>query len=265
MLILPAIDLLDGACVRLRRGDYERVTEFSRDPVAVARRFVSEGARWLHVVDLDGARDGRPVNREAILAVARAAGGVPVQLGGGIRDAATAAGYLDAGVGRVVMGTAAAEWPLELASAVAAHGPERVAAAVDLEAGRPRVGGWRRAAAIGLDALLERLATAGVTTLLYTDVRRDGTLSGPDVEGTRRLATAGWRVLAAGGVRRAAHLRRLREAGAAGAVVGSALYHGTLTLAEARAAGEDGEAPPAADPPAAGAADRASRGEEEAC
>lgn len=235
MLILPAVDLLDGACVRLHRGDYGRVTEFSREPVSVARRFAAGGAPWLHVVDLDGAREGRPVSRSTVLEVTRAVE-IPVQVGGGIRAAAGAAAYLDAGVRRVVLGTAAAERPGELAEVVSRYGPGRVAAAVDVDRGRVRVGGWLRDAGLPAEELLERLSAAGVTTLLYTDIRRDGTLGSPNVEGARRLAEAGWRVLAAGGVSRPGHVAALRAAGVAGAVVGSALYRGTMTLEEALAA-----------------------------
>lgn len=241
MLILPAIDLLDGACVRLRRGDYQRVTRFSEEPVTVARRFVAEGAAWLHVVDLEGARRGRPVHADVVHALVRAVD-VPIQLGGGIRDARRAAAWLDSGVRRVILGTAAAERPAELARAVSRFGPGRVAAAVELDGGRVRVDGWRREADVGPEPLLERIAEAGVETLLYTDIRRDGTLASPDARGARRLAEAGWRVLVAGGVSSPGHVRALREAGAAGAVVGSALYRGTMTLAEALAAAGDDRA-----------------------
>lgn len=242
MLILPAIDLLDGACVGLYQGDYGRATEYSEDPVSVARRFAAAGAPWLHVVDLDGAREGRPVNDALVREVTRAVS-VPVQVGGGIRDAEEAASCLASGVRRVVLGTAGVERPEELASVVARFGADRVAAALDVDEGRVRVDGWLREAAAPIADVLRRLSDAGVKTLLYTDVRRDGTLASPNVEAARRLVAAGWRVLVAGGVARPAHLDALREAGAAGAVVGTALYRGTMTLEEAlEAAGHGGGA-----------------------
>lgn len=242
MLILPAIDLLEGACVRLRRGNYGRITRFSDDPISVARRFADGGAPWLHVVDLDGARDGRPGNRDAVRAIVRAVD-VPVQTGGGIRDAAAAAVWLEEGVRRVILGTAAVERPETLGEVVERFGTARVAAAVELQEDRLRVEGWRRTAGIGLEEALDRLAAVGLTTLLYTDIRRDGTLLAPNVEGARRLIAAGWRVLVAGGVARPSHVVALREAGAAGVVIGSALYRGTMTLAEALEAARGGGEP----------------------
>lgn len=244
MLILPAIDLLEGSCVRLRQGDYGRVTRFSDDPVAVARRFAEEGAPWLHVVDLDGARDGHPVHRATVRAILEAVR-IPVQTGGGIRDEEAATAWLEEGVRRVVLGTAAIERPEALEDVVERFGADRVAAAVEVEGDRLRVEGWRRAASVGLAEALDRLSAVGLTTLLYTDIRQDGTLDAPDVEGARRLAEAGWEVIVAGGVGRASDVAALREAGAAGVVIGSALYRGTMTLAEAlAAAGEEGEGTP---------------------
>lgn len=239
MRLFPAIDLLDGACVRLYRGSYDRVTVFSREPAEVARRFVDAGARRLHVVDLDGARAGGPVSRDLVLEVARSAG-VPVQVGGGIRTKEEAAGYLEEGIHRIILGTAAAESPERLAGLRRRWGADRIAAAVDVEGAEVRVRGWREAAGAAKEAVLAGLEAAGIQVVLYTDVARDGTLGSPNVEGARAVAARGFRVIVAGGVSSAAHLAALRRAGAFGAVVGRALYEGGLGLAEALAAAGDG-------------------------
>lgn len=240
MLILPAIDLLEGRCVRLEQGDYDRVTRFGDDPLAVARGFVGRGAPALHVVDLDGARLGRPVHAGTVLELCRKTS-VPVQVGGGIRTAEDVARYLDGGVRRVLLGTGAARTPDWVAEQIARWGSDRVAAAVDGRNGRVVVEGWTESAPVGIAALLDRLEAAGVRTVVYTDTRRDGTLNGPDVDGTARIVERGFRTLAAGGIRTADHLVALRRAGAAGAVVGSALYRGTLTLADALEVAAPGE------------------------
>jgi phosphoribosylformimino-5-aminoimidazole carboxamide ribotide isomerase len=232
MIVYPAIDLLDGACVRLHQGDFEAVTRFSDEPLQVARAFASAGARALHVVDLDGARSGWPVHAELIGEIA-AVTGLPVQVGGGIRTAGQAAAYLDAGVHRVLVGTAAisdADW---LFAAVRDYGTDRVAAAVDVRDGEVMIEGWLAGSGIDVDAIGAGLKARGISTVLYTDTRRDGTLSSADVEGTRRLAESGFEVIAAGGVTTADDIRALRAAGAAGVVIGSALYRGRLTLQQA--------------------------------
>ena len=243
MLILPAIDLLEGRCVRLEQGDYGRVTRFGDDPLAVARGFLAEGAAALHVVDLDGARLGRPVHADVVLALCREAY-VPVQVGGGIRAAEDVERYLDGGAERVVLGTVAARDAGWLGEIIEQWGPDRVAAAVDARRGRVVVEGWTETCGVSVDRLLDRLELTGLCTVVYTDTRRDGTLTGPDVEGTARIVRRGFRTFAAGGIRTASHLTALRRAGAVGAVLGSALYRGTLTLAEALvAAATDREAP----------------------
>jgi phosphoribosylformimino-5-aminoimidazole carboxamide ribotide isomerase len=239
MLILPAIDLLGGRCVRLEQGDYGRVTRFGDDPLALARRFVADGAPALHVVDLEGARLGRPAQRERVLDLCRESP-VPVQVGGGIRTSAEVERYLVGGAHRVLLGTGAARDTHWLTGLVERWGPERVAAAVDARDGRVVVEGWTTASGVSVDALLDRLATTGVRTVVYTDTRRDGTLTGPDVRGAARVAERGFRTIAAGGIRTAGHVRALRDAGAAGAVLGSALYRGTVTLEEALAAAVPG-------------------------
>ncbi|MCL7926578.1 MAG: 1-(5-phosphoribosyl)-5-[(5-phosphoribosylamino)methylideneamino] imidazole-4-carboxamide isomerase [marine benthic group bacterium] len=235
MIVYPAIDLLDGACVRLKQGDFDQVTRFSADPVEVASNFAAEGADALHVVDLGGARDGRPEHRELIGRIVSAFGG-PVQVGGGIRTEAQAISYLDSGVHRLLLGTAAVSgsgWPGDL---VARYGPDRIAAAVDVRDGIVLQEGWLAESGGDIEAVSARLRAGGIDTLLYTDTRRDGTLTSVDRAGTRALVDSGFRVIAAGGVSSTDDIRALREAGAYGAVIGSALYHGRLSLQSAREA-----------------------------
>lgn len=233
MIVLPAVDLLRGACVRLYRGDYDRATEYSRDPAAVAEQFVREGAEGLHVVDLDGAREGSPRNAELILEV-RDRVDVPMQVGGGLRETRDVARYLRAGVDRVIIGTASAESPDWLGSLLDRFGPDRVAAGVDVEDEEVMVRGWLEGSGATVGDALRELRGLGVETVVYTDVTRDGTLGRPDVDGARRVVEAGFRTVAAGGISRPEHLRLLRDAGVDGAVVGSALYEDEMTLEEAR-------------------------------
>lgn len=232
MIVYPAIDLLGGSCVRLVQGDYDAVTRFSADPVAVAERFAREGAAALHVIDLDGAREGRPVHAAVVERIASATS-LPIQVGGGIRSAGTVAEYLRSGAHRVLIGTAAAGDSGWLAGAVHEFGPDRVAAAVDVRDGEVVTNGWLEGSGRDADSVAESLRDLGFETLLYTDTRRDGTLTSVDVRGTRELVARGFRVIAAGGISTAGDIRALAAAGAAGAVVGSALYRGRMTLREA--------------------------------
>lgn len=251
MLVIPALDLRGGRLVRLWQGDYARETVYADDPVAVAQAFAAAGAPRLHVVDLDGARAGRPVHRELVLRIA-AAVPVPVQVGGGIRDAAVATAYLEGGVAAVILGTAAVRNPEQVAD-VARRYPGRVLVSLDLRDGRPAVEGWTAVAqveqpalpgtprggaapaAAPLAPLLARLREAGVAHLVVTDTGRDGTLAGVDPAVFRPFLAAGFHVIAAGGVRDAADIERLREAGLWGVIAGRALYEGTLDLATALA------------------------------
>lgn len=242
MNVWPAVDLLDGRCVRLYRGRFDEVTEFSRDPVAVAEAFADGGARHLHVVDLDGARDGAPANAGVVLEIRRRLD-VRLQVGGGVRTDEAVERYLEAGVDRVIVGTAAVRRPEWLAGLVARHGAGSVAAGVDVRDGEVVVEGWEEGSGVGRDEVLDALRRAGVETVVYTDTVRDGTLTRPDVDGAREVARAGFRTLVAGGVSRPDDVAALREAGVHGVVVGSALYHGEMSLEEALAAarGEDGD------------------------
>jgi phosphoribosylformimino-5-aminoimidazole carboxamide ribotide isomerase len=238
MDILPAIDLLGGRCVRLKQGDYQQVTEFSDDPAAVALSFAEAGARWLHVVDLDGARAGKPVNGDAVRAIVAAVGAkMSVEASGGIRTTETAAALLDLGARRIVVGSralSATGWLEELA----AKFPGRVALGVDARAGRVAVQGWLEETGQTVEAVVAAVRALPLSAIIYTDIGRDGMMAGPNVEGTAALAKAAAPipVIASGGVTTADDVRRLKTAGVAGAIIGRALYEGTITIEAALAA-----------------------------
>lgn len=234
--ILPAIDLRAGRVVRLRQGDFARETAYADDPVAVARAFVDGGASWLHVVDLDGARDGRPSHLgdvERILAAVR--GRAAVEVAGGLRTAEDVARVLESGVDRVVVGTAALKDAGFAADLVRTHGAQAVVVAVDVRDGLAVGSGWvPGAAAIRLDDALERLASSGVEWFEVTAVLRDGTLEGPDMALLGRVVASGRaRIIAAGGIATVADIRAVRDLGCGGAIIGRALYDGTLDLTSA--------------------------------
>ncbi|MCS6841186.1 MAG: 1-(5-phosphoribosyl)-5-[(5-phosphoribosylamino)methylideneamino]imidazole-4-carboxamide isomerase [Roseiflexus sp.] len=235
MEIVPAIDLKDGRCVRLYQGDFQQVTVYSDDPVAVAQRWVEQGAPRLHLVDLDGARSGRPVHTDIIRTIVQSVG-APVQLGGGLRSYEAVERALALGVQRVVLGTAAIQDPDLLARLVQQFG-DAIAVAIDARNGMAATAGWTETAAISAVDLLERVATLGVRRVIYTDILRDGTLSEPNVAATRALVRPGGpAIIASGGISTIAHLRRLAAVGVEGAIVGRALYTGDLSLREALAA-----------------------------
>ena len=235
MILYPAIDLKDGQCVRLLRGDMAAVTVFNDDPAAQAAAFVAAGAAWLHVVDLDGAVAGVPANEDAVQAILEAVA-VPIQLGGGIRDLAAVERWLAAGVARVVLGTAAVRDP-ELVVEACARFAGRVAVGIDARHGRVAVAGWTETATLAVDALAARAANAGVAAIVYTDIDRDGALGGPNIAATEALARAvAVPVIASGGVASLADLERLKATGViAGAISGRALYDGRIDLAAALA------------------------------
>ena len=235
MEIIPAIDIKDGRCVRLYQGDFQQVTMYDADPVAVAQRWIGQGAQRLHLVDLDGARSGHPVHTDIIRAIARSIS-APVQLGGGLRSSEAVERALDLGVQRVVLGTAAVEHPDLIARLVQQFG-DVIAVAIDARNGMAAIAGWTEIASISAVDLLERMATLGVQRVIYTDISRDGTLSEPNVAATGALVRPGGpAIIASGGISTIDHLRRLMAVGVEGAIVGRALYTGDLSLREALAA-----------------------------
>jgi phosphoribosylformimino-5-aminoimidazole carboxamide ribotide isomerase len=235
MELIPAIDIKDGRCVRLYQGDFSRVTVFGDDPVAVARGWYDAGATRLHVVDLDGARQGRPVHTALIRAIVDAIP-IPVQLGGGLRDAAAVAQALELGVARAIIGTAAVEDPDLVATLVARHGAA-IIVGVDARDGLVATAGWTRAATVRATTLVEQMAALGVARIIYTDIARDGTLTAPNYAATAELiAPHGPAIVASGGVGAVDHLIQLRAIGVEGVVIGRALYTGDLSFADARRA-----------------------------
>ena len=234
--LLPAIDLRGGLVVRLQRGDFSRETVFSDDPVAVALMFIDGGARWLHVVDLDGARLGTPTNLPAIRAITVVAGSrASVEIAGGLRTAPAAEAAIESGATRVVIGTSALADPAFAGGLVDAHGADRVVVSLDVRDGVAVGLGWRPGApGIALSEAMERLLAVGIRWFEVTAIARDGMLSGPDLALLgQALQDPQARVIAAGGIATPNHLRALRAIGCAGAIVGRALYDGTMDLAEA--------------------------------
>lgn len=228
-----AIDLRGGRVVRLEQGDYERETVFADDPVLIARGFVARGSRWLHVVDLEGARAGSPAQGAIIASIAAEVGdGASVEASGGLRTAESVAEALAAGVTRVALGTAAIVDPVMLETVLTTHGPARVAVAVDVRDGLALGQGWQPGSpGIPPAVLIQSLAEMGVTTFEVTAVERDGLLSGPDLSLLERLVTLGHgAIIASGGIRSAADVTAVRELGCAGAIIGRAFYDGSLTL-----------------------------------
>jgi phosphoribosylformimino-5-aminoimidazole carboxamide ribotide isomerase len=230
VILFPAIDLKDGACVRLEAGDMARATVFHLDPAAQAKAFQAQGFEYLHVVDLDGAHSGKPVNAAAVEAI-RQAVSIPIELGGGIRDAAGIERWLGKGVDRVIIGTAAVRDP-QLVRAAARKFPGRIAVALDCRDGRVAVEGWARTSELCAVDLARRFEDAGVAAIIHTDIARDGLLRGLDLEATLALANAlATPVIASGGLASLADVEALlapRARKLAGAIVGRALYDGRL-------------------------------------
>ena len=233
MILYPAIDLKDGNCVRLLRGDMEAATVFGTDPAAQARAFQDAGAEWLHLVDLNGAFAGRPVNAEAVAAILDAVS-VPAQLGGGIRDMATIETWLERGLSRVILGTVAVESPSLVREAALAF-PGKIAVGIDARAGRVATRGWAEETDVMATDLARQFEDAGVAAIIYTDIDRDGAMQGPNTAATEALARAVTiPVIASGGVSSMQDLLALRDTRViAGAISGRALYDGAINLGEA--------------------------------
>jgi phosphoribosylformimino-5-aminoimidazole carboxamide ribotide isomerase len=237
VLIIPAIDLRGGKCVRLRQGDYAQEMIFGDDPAAMARRWVGEGAAWLHLVDLDGAREGRPINGASIRAIVEAAG-VPCQLGGGLRSEEDIAAALEWGVARVVVGTRAVQDPSWL-ERVCERFPGQVALGIDARHGWVATSGWLEVSETTALDLAHRVSRLPLAAIIYTDISRDGMMQGPNVAALAELAAeVPLPVLASGGITTVEDVRRLARLGLAGCIVGRALYEGRLRLKAAVGSGE---------------------------
>jgi len=235
VIVIPAIDLKDGNCVRLEQGLMERDTVFNADPGAQARAWQDQGAELLHIVDLDGAFAGEPKNRSAIEMIVRTVT-IPTQLGGGIRDLATIEAYLALGIGRVIIGTAAQRNP-ELVKEACAKFPGRIVVGIDAKNGMVAVQGWAEVTGITAVELAKKFEGFGVSAIIYTDISRDGMLQGPNIEATRQLAEAiNIPVIASGGLsslKDIENLMAIESSGVTGVITGKAIYTGAINLAEA--------------------------------
>ncbi|MFV0421846.1 1-(5-phosphoribosyl)-5-[(5-phosphoribosylamino)methylideneamino]imidazole-4-carboxamide isomerase [Oleidesulfovibrio sp.] len=236
MIIFPAVDIKGGRAVRLKQGRADQETVFSGDPVAMAKHWQDQGGKWLHVIDLDGAFSGDPVNKELIRTICSGVS-IPVQLGGGIRDIATAKAYLDAGVERLIIGTIALTEP-ELFGAMCKEFPGRIGVSLDAEGGKLKTKGWVEDSGLTVYDVLPRMTEQGAAFIIYTDIDRDGMQSGVNVEALAELARRSeLPVIAAGGVATMDDVYNLypltREANLQGAITGKAIYEGSLNLAEA--------------------------------
>jgi phosphoribosylformimino-5-aminoimidazole carboxamide ribotide isomerase len=235
MDVIPAIDLLDGKCVRLYQGDYAQSQVFDENPAAVAQQWVEQGATWLHLVDLDGAKAGHPVNQGAIATIVRSTP-VPVQVGGGLRDRQSVADLLSLGVRRVILGTIAVEQP-ELVGELCQEFPGQIVVGIDARNGKVATRGWLETSEVEAVTLAQQMAERGAAAIIYTDIHRDGTLQGPNREALRELAGAiEIPVIASGGVSSITdllNLLALEPLGVTGVIVGKALYTGDVSLREA--------------------------------
>ena len=237
MLVIPAIDLKDGQCVRLRQGRMDDSTVFGDDPVSMAKRWVDAGCRRLHLVDLNGAFAGTPVNGEAVTAIAKAFPGLPIQIGGGIRTLETIEHYVKAGVSYVIIGTKAVKEPAFVKEACKAF-PGSVIVGLDAQDGFVATDGWAEVSTVKAVDLAKQFKDDGVTSIVYTDIARDGMMQGVNVEATLQLAVEGGiPVIASGGVTNIDDIRALSKVagqGILGAITGRAIYEGTLDVAEAQ-------------------------------
>jgi phosphoribosylformimino-5-aminoimidazole carboxamide ribotide isomerase len=234
LTIYPAIDMRGGKCVRLLQGDYDKETVYGDSPFEMAARFEREGAEWIHMVDLDGAKEGKPVNDEYVLRAAKELN-ARIQIGGGIRNAASAARYLDAGVDRVILGSSAISDPEFVKEMLGTYGGDRVVIGIDARDGFVATHGWLETSKVEAEELALELVRFGAEWFVMTDIARDGMLSGPNTEAIAGLSDAtGKKVIASGGVSSLADLTRLKESGGVeGAIIGKALYEGRFTLEEA--------------------------------
>ncbi len=243
MLLIPAIDIKDGQCVRLKQGNMDDATVFSSDPVEMAQKWLSQGARRLHLVDLNGAISGKPVNEKVISQIVEAVGGsIPIQLGGGLRDLDTIERYLDGGISYVIIGTAAVKNPGFLHDACSAF-PGQIIVGLDAKDGKVATDGWSKISGHDVIDLAKKYEGYGVEAIIYTDIGRDGMLSGVNIEATVKLANAlTIPVIASGGVHSLEDVKRLcavEQEGISGVICGRSIYEGTLDLAKGQALADE--------------------------
>lgn len=232
MRLYPAIDIIDGQCVRLVQGDYSQKTTFSEDPLAVAIRWQEQGGEFIHLVDLDGARNGEMPNFETVCRIAKELN-IPVEIGGGIRDMHAVSQYLEHGVERVILGTAAIKSPKFVKEAVREYG-KRIVVGIDAKDGMVAVNGWEEVSRVSALSLAKQMEEIGVSTLIYTDIATDGMLKGPNLIAMQEMAEyVTVDVVASGGVSSLKDLEQLKKTGVEGAIVGKALYTGHIKLADA--------------------------------
>jgi phosphoribosylformimino-5-aminoimidazole carboxamide ribotide isomerase len=232
VIIYPAIDIHDGRCVRLVEGDFNRETIFDADPADAASRWASLGAEWLHIVDLDGAVEGKPVNMAAIRAI-RSSVDVPIQLGGGLRDISALEDAFSLGIDRAILGSAALRSP-ELVAQAAERWPGKIAVGLDARDGKLAADGWLQLTDLSPEKVAGELVQVGVDHFIFTDIKRDGTLAGPNLDAlTSLIASSDANVIASGGVGTIQDVELIRETGAAGVIIGRALYDGQVELSDA--------------------------------
>jgi phosphoribosylformimino-5-aminoimidazole carboxamide ribotide isomerase len=237
MIIFPAIDLKDGVCVRLKKGEMDQATVFNNSPSEQASLFAKQGFSWLHIVDLNGAFEGQPVNIDAVKSIIAAVGDkMSIQLGGGIRDLATIKSWLEAGVTRVILGTIALRDP-ELVKTACRQYPGKIVVGIDGKGGKVAVEGWAETSDITVTELAKKFENAGVAAIIYTDINRDGLMTGPDIIGTAELAKAvSIPVIASGGMSSDADISAVKQVesdGVVGVIVGRAIYEGKINIEEA--------------------------------
>jgi len=233
MMIFPAIDIKEGKCVRLLRGEFDQKTVYFDDPVDAALAWVNKGAKYIHIVDLDGALHGRGKNRDAVKRILESVN-IPLQLGGGIRTVEIASGWIDLGVSRVILGTAAVKNPEIVSELVEKVGADKVLVSIDAKKGLVCTEGWMETSEIEAVAFARDLQQKGIKTIVYTDIAKDGTMVGPNFDELAKLQEATrMDIIASGGIGDAGHVKKLAEMGLYGAITGKALYEGTLKLQEA--------------------------------
>lgn len=233
MDVIPAIDLIDGRCVRLYQGDYAQETVFSEDPIQIAHQWVDEGASWLHLIDLDGAKTGSPMNLGVIEAIGKSVD-VSLQVGGGIRSIHSVQRLLDIGVSRVILGTIAVQAPNMVDEICDAFGSQSVMVSIDARSQHVSVSGWTKDSNLTIKDVVVRMKGAGIQIFQYTDISRDGTLSEPNYPNIIKMnELTGGSLIAAGGISKLEHLIRLDKLGISGAVIGMAIYTGDINFAEA--------------------------------